>query len=239
MPKMPPPGSDFFPLPFALPPEEVPTSDPKNTEYGVALNGIFSGWDVSFYYAQFYDDLFHMERLPGTARIVLRHSRLTMYGGAMNLTSGNWLLKLESAVLSGMEFFNTPGEKKSRADMLAGIEYTGITDSMIAVEFYHTRIFEYDARLKSSPDFASPEGLASAIRFTRDFINDTVHFTAFLITFGETGEEGGVHRFSLAYDVTDSYKVTGGFIAYQPGSLVPYGKMGDSDRTFLDVKYSF
>jgi hypothetical protein len=93
--------------------------------------------------------------------------------------------------------------------------------------------------MKSSPDFAKEDDFATAIRFTRDFIHQTFQLSAVVLTFGGSGEDGGVQRVSLKYDVTDDYSVTGGFIAYQPGGAVPFGQLGDNDRVFLDIKYSF
>lgn len=236
LPKNPAFGSEFYPLPFTPPPLDAP---PDNSEFAVAINGIFSGWDVAFYYARIFDDMAHMERNPTPAVLVQRFSRLNMLGTAINVASGNWLLKAEAAYFDGLEFFALPGEKKSRYDILGGVEFSGFTDTSISLEAVNRHIDGYDKRLKNSPDLKQENEFATALRFTRDFANETLHFVAVLLTFGENGEDGGIQRFSLKYDVTDDYSVTGGIVVYQPGAGIPFGQLHDNDRVFLDIKYSF
>ena len=236
LPKNPPVGSEFYPLPFPPPPEDAPTA---NSEYAAALNGIFSGWDISFYYARLFDDQTHIEIVPATLQMVRRHSPLSMAGAAVTVAAGNWLLKAEAALFDGLEFFNLPGGKKSRSDLLIGVEYSGFTDTGISLEAVNRRINGFDEKLKGSPDFKKEDEFATALRFNRDFMNDTVHLVALVLTFGGGGEDGGVQRFSVKYDVTDDYSVTGGLVAYQPGKGIPFGKWDDNDRLFIDFKYSF
>ena len=93
----PPFGSDFAPVLSSLGtveafvfPEEIPDESFANTEWAVALKGIFSGWDVSFHYARYWRDLQYLSpriaviastrlgpvrRSPSTGT-ELRHSRL-------------------------------------------------------------------------------------------------------------------------------------------------------------------
>jgi hypothetical protein len=54
-------GSDFSPAETPLPHEDKPKSCADNTEFALALNLIFSGWDISFYWARIYDDTTHVE----------------------------------------------------------------------------------------------------------------------------------------------------------------------------------
>lgn len=52
-------GSDFYPYSAPLPPETIPTSSWDNTEWALAVNGVFSKWDIAFYYAKLYNDQPH------------------------------------------------------------------------------------------------------------------------------------------------------------------------------------
>lgn len=129
--KTPPYGSDFYPEIFSLsdlgippsglqsfmPEENMPQHGGDNTEYAAALNGTFSGWDISFYWANFYNDLPHPDldidfvwMPPVVPRLgldfELKHSRVNMVGSAFNVTTGNWLFKSEIAYFSGLRFYN-------------------------------------------------------------------------------------------------------------------------------------
>ena len=96
----------------------------ENTEWALALNGIFSGRDVSFYWANIYNDLPHAERdsdAPAPT-VHLVHERIAMVGAAYNQALGNWLLKTE---LPGSTVCGTrpPATKPSnRLDVLIGAD---------------------------------------------------------------------------------------------------------------------
>ena len=82
-----PPGSDYNSTTTEIK-EVVPESKAENTEYGLALSGIFNGWDASFHWAQYFDDeayllIADMTFVPEIGLVPTleyRHSRLTMSG---------------------------------------------------------------------------------------------------------------------------------------------------------------
>ena len=125
------PGSDFFPPNVALPREQKPSRSFGNQEIGLALDGVFSGWDLSLYAANFFNDQPHVA-LDG-ATLVRKHARLRMLGFALNVATGNWLWKAEAAYLDGFKFSGAPGERFDRLDALAGAEYSGLTDTTVSL----------------------------------------------------------------------------------------------------------
>jgi len=233
-------GSDFYPLSIPPPHEDKPASNFKNTEYAAALNGIFSGWDIAFYWADFYNDMPHT-RLVSAApqQTEWKHSRLKMFGAAFNQALGNWLLKSEVAYIDGFEFFNSPGKDYSRTDVLAGVEYSGFKDTTLSIEVADRQINDFDEALKLPPDYAKEDEFQWAARLTRDFLNDTLTLTILTSTFGVTGQDGALQHFSTEYDITDSVKISGGVVLYQSGNLARYSNIGNNDRLFCEIKYSF
>jgi hypothetical protein len=228
--KDPPYGSDFYPVETPLPPEETP----DETEYALAVNGILSGWDISFYWARLFEDRPHVE-LDST-RTVLRHSRLTMLGAAMDLARGNWLLKSEAAYFEGLEYYTLPGEEKSRIDVLAGIEYSGFGETTISVEAANRHIAGFEEEMKEEPDSAKEDEFLTALRYRRDFLNQTLHLTLLALTFGANGQDGALQRCSLQYDLTDEVSFTGGLVIYESGDRYDFK---DNDRLFLEARYGF
>ncbi|MCP4671539.1 MAG: ligand-binding protein SH3, partial [Desulfobacula sp.] len=57
--------------------------------------------------------------------------------------------------------------------------------------------------------------------------------------FGASADDGGFFRFKAEYDLTDSIKLSGGIIFYESGGNGALKSIGDSDRIFCSVKYSF
>ena len=231
-------GSEFFPLETPLPEEKKPTNSLDNTEYALALNGIFSGWDISFYEARFFDDQPHIESVS-PAHLERRHSRLSMIGTAVNIALGNWLLKSEAAYFDGLEFFAVPGEKKSRFDMLAGVEYSGFTNTTISLEAVNRHINDFHSTLKAPPDSAQKDEFQTVLRYSGDFLNDTLHLVMLASTFGVTGDDGALQRFSVEHDVTDAISIKLGLVTYRSGDKIQFRNMGDNDRLFFEANYSF
>lgn len=234
-------GSDFYPSETPPPHEDKPESCADNTEFAIAVNGIFSGWDISFYWADIYDDLPHLELAssgppPVTER---KHARLKMVGTAFNLALGNWLLKTEAAYFNGIEFFNTPDKKYSRTDVLAGVEYSGFKDSTVSIEAVNRHINNFDNRLKQPPDEAQEDTLQWVARLTKDFLNETLTLTLLASTFGIKADDGSFQRLDAEYDVTDAISIRGGVIFYQSGDKGTFKNVGDNDRLFLEFRYSF
>ena len=235
-------GSDFYPGSQPPPHEDKPDSCGKNTEYAAAINGIFSGWDIAFYWADFYNDMPHMEVVSAAGpppQTELKHARLKMLGAAFNTAMGNWLLKTEAAYIDGFEFFNSPGKEYSRIDVLAGIEYSGFRDATVSIEAVNRHRNNFDEALELPPDEAQEDELQWVFRLTRNFLNDTLILTLLASTYGASGQDGSFQRFSAEYDVTDSVQITGGVVLYQSGDLAMYRNIGDNDRLFFNIKYSF
>jgi len=235
-------GSDFYPASQPPPHEDKPDSCLKNTEYAAAINGIFSGWDISFYWADYYNDMPHMELVSAgpPPQTQLKHARLKMIGAAFNAAVGNWLLKTEAAYIDGFESFNSPDKDYSRTDVLAGIEYSGFKDTMMSIEAVNRHINDFDDVLELPPDEAQEDEFQWVFRLTRDFLNDSLTLTLLASTLGGgTGQDGALQRFSAEYDLTDSIEMAGGVVLYQSGDLVMYRNIGDNDRLFFNIKYSF
>ena len=230
-------GNDFFPSPSPLPVEEKPSTGIHNQEYGVALNGIFSGWDLSLYGAYFFDDQAHVEQTPSGLKRM--HSRVTMFGAAANIALGNWLLKGEAAYFRSLEFFALPGETKSRLDGMAGVEYSGFTDTTISFEIVNRHLLAFDDRLKTAPDNTLENDFQTVLHVTRNFLHETLTLTFLASTFDLTGGNGAFQRLTLDYDVTDQVSAKMGVITYQSGDKPSFQNIGDSDRLFFEIKYSF
>ncbi len=231
-------GHDFFPGPTPLPPEEKPSDGGDNTEWAAALNGIFSGKDVSFYWANLFDDNAHVASNHEGAP-VRRHARVTMWGAAGNLTLGNWLLKSEAAYWRGLRFFNADGEPHQRLDALVGVEYGGWDDTTLGVEAAARHLIDFDGRIKASPDYAQEDEIVYAVRLTRSFLNETIELTLLALVYGPLGQDGGLERISATYDWTDAISITAGVALYQSGDRYVFQDIEDNDRLFAEIKYSF
>ena len=230
-------GSDFYTAPAPAPPDGEPGEGFGDEEYALALNGIFSGWDMSLYGAWIYDDQPHLEDTPGGPQ--LQHSRLGMGGIAANVALGDWLLKGEAAYFDGLEFYQVPDEKFARLDALLGVEYSGFVDTTISFEAVNRHLFGFDSRLEGAPDDGRRNDFETAIRFSQRYLNDTLEFMILASTHGLRGENGGFQRLQIAYDWTDSVEITAGIINYMSGDKLRFRDIDDNDRLFAKIEYQF
>lgn len=233
--KNPPYGSEFYPGATPLPGEIVPDDGGENTEYALAANGIFSGWDLSFYWAQHFDDAAYLVTNGGTPQ--LQHNRLTMTGVAANVAIDNWLLKGEAAHFSGLAYNSLPNESLRRTDVLLGIEYAGFSETTVSLEIANRHIHGYEAVLAT--ERIMEDEWQTALRYQGDFMHARLHLLALVSAFGEQLDDGGFGRYSVAYDLADALTVTGGLVSYEGGVKLPFNRIGDNDRLFLELKYSF
>ena len=236
-------GHDFFPSAVPPPPENRPDDWSKNLEYAFALNGIFQGWDVSFHFARYWEDIAFLD--PGSG---FRHSQLWLGGTGANYTIGSWLFKAELAYIDGFNFPEVPDPslpivvgvgEKSRIDFMGGIEYYGINDWQFSLEIVNRHLFGFEPFMRDFPNFAEENRLETALRITGNFMNEKLQVTLLGLIFGERAQDGSVVRLSASYDIRDALEVGGGIILYQKGDLPTFQHIGRNDRLFLELKYSF
>jgi hypothetical protein len=235
--KYPPFGSDFFTSLIPLPPEEQPGLGLDNQDYALAVNRTFKGCDVSLYGAHLFSDRPYLEwAFP---RSSLRHPRLTMAGAAANWAFGNWLFKGEAAHFWGLKFSSLTEESFSRLDVLLGVEYYGWNETTICLEAADYHVLRFDPRLEKGIESTREDDFEWAFRLTRDFMHDRLQFTFFATIFEPKGENGGFERLQIDYEWSGSITLTLGVALYQSGERFPTKGIGNNDRLFGQVKYSF
>lgn len=242
------PRGEFFPVDVVFPgaPNPFfdltkPTSSWDNMQYALAANGVFSGWDLSFYAADVYDSKWHLEgNSPQNFERVV--SKIKMLGSALNIASGSWLFKAESAYISGVRY-NSTLDAKDRVDSLLGVDYMGISDTTLSLELANRHIFDYEGQMGAlntpKPDYVDKDEFQTAMRATRSFSNDTINATALVSMFGASWEYGGFARIWAEVELADALNANFGLVDYITGDRPFSAAIQDNDRVFADITYSF
>lgn len=229
--------------------DTVPTHGGRNTEYGASLSGIFTGWDLAFYWAEVFDDFGYIvpdvDNNPFNGFQPVRyHPRVHMAGAAANVALGNWLLKGETAHFDGLRFNSVPGRSFRRLDGLLGVEYSPSTDTTVTLEGVGRRVLDYDSALRDFPALADEQAEVTAeyaLSYRASFLRETVDVVAVILAFGGRADEGTVQRYQVTYELARALDVTGGVVIYTPGgggnTLLANAK--DNDRLFFETKWSF
>ena len=90
----------------------------------------------------------------------------------------------------------------------------------------------------SIPVFRANE-LQWIARIMKSYLNDTLTLTLLVSTFGIKADDGSFQRLDAEYDVTDAISIRAGVVFYQSGDKGLYKNIGDNDRLFIELKYSF
>ncbi|WP_373002279.1 DUF1302 family protein [Sulfurimonas sp.] len=239
-----PARSEFFPVDaiFPVAPNpfielETPNTSWNNMQYAFGANGVFSGWDLSFYAADVLDQKWHIDPDTMTRKV----TKVQMLGSAINIASGSWLLKSEVALLDGVKY-NSTRDAKSRLDALIGFDYMGIKDTVLSVEVANRHIFDYEAQMSKvvpRPDYVDEDEVQTALRATKSFYNDSLNATALLSIFGSSWQNGGFARIWIEYEVADAIGLNAGIVEYIDGDKPLMKAIKDNDRVFADITYSF
>jgi len=246
------PRGEYFPVDniFPIAPSPFfelvqPNVSWDNMQYAIAANGVFSGWDLSFYGADVFDSKWHI--VPGdtpqnTKRVV---GKIQMLGSAVNIATGSWLLKSEIAFINGVKY-NSTDDAKQRLDALIGVDYMGVKDTVLSIELANRHIFDYEVQMGEAvakPDYIQENEVQTAMRVTRSFENDSINATLLLSMFGEKWQYGGFFRASVEYDLMDAVVANFGIIDYLDTSepeIRPFTRaIKDNDKIFADITYSF
>ena len=283
----PPPGSDFFPsVDFNDLPDPPPGAPPdtKETvglaivstpglsnevprwgatpEFGAALTGVFSGWDISLYAARIYQNQTSSviglpdPSLASAYRVDTAQDRLTMLGAGANYTRGSWLLKAELAYLDELDYaflepnpaFSSPTDapyvlssvQLSRFDWMVGLEYYGFGDATVAVDFAHRHVLDYDSWLQYLPNYVYEDSFEAALRVGSEFFNARLRVNALgLVLANSAGLQGAILRVWGDYELFEALILTGGYLHYFESDQVPFNTWDQNDRLFAKLKYSF
>ena len=90
----------------------------------------------------------------------------------------------------------------------------------------------------SIPEFRANEFQWIA-RIMKSYFNDTLTLRLLASTFGIKADDGSFQRLDAEYDVTDAISIRAGVVFYQSGDKGLYKNIGDNDRLFIELKYSF
>jgi len=225
-------------LPFTLSQLEEPEYNSDNLQYALAFNGVFSGWDLSFYGANVLDQKWHINKSTMKREVGI----IQMLGSALNVASGSWLLKSEVALINGIKY-NATDDEKNRLDMLVGFDYMGIKDTVLSLEIADRHIFDYEDKMNSTTemfkDYTEQDEFQTVVRAIHSFSNDSINATALISMFGSLLENGGFARVWVEVDVMDGVTSNFGVVDYIGGDKVFMEAISNNDRVFGDICYSF
>jgi hypothetical protein len=226
--KNPPSGGAFNPRQQSLPDDK----DYSDVTPALSIGAEFSGWDINFYASQLHDDTGNFENGK------IAHDKVNMFGSAINILKGSWLLKSELAHFDGLKYGSIPNQEFKRTDALLGLEYNGIADTLISYDVAMRKIHNYDQKLVQEPIPKEERAYQHAFRVSSDFANATIKANYLISLFGSNADQGGFQRAWVKYDIADGIYANVGVVDYIGGSK-RFDAVSNNDMVFTDITYSF
>lgn len=235
-------------------PEQDPESSLENTEYLARLFRAFEKGDLSFVYADVYQNIASLEfggidQAGGFLTLIPEYDRFQTIGFSANYVVNEWLLKTEWAykadiTMARQDLFEQLGggslaayssKEKDLIEGVLGFTYAGPADLTASVESFWSRILNHEAFLASEE-----QSWTHTLMVTKDFMRDRAHTQLLLTYIPGPRDDSQIIRLGFDYDVSDDFMVTLGAIFYEasgPGAFFyPYEH---SDNIFTRIKYSF
>ncbi len=272
--KAPAAGSEFDPLAwlrnvFDINEEEVPGSEYDNTEYLIRLFKSFNGGDVGLFWADVYQDSYHLDFesfdvSTNLLSVTPRYKRIQSIGFSGNLARGPWLFRTEIAMKTGVAV------ARNQEDLSAQIMQTVMSSGITGTTFYNreTRVITTWSEKQLLQcmlgfDYSGFENITFSVEGNLEVIKDhednlssnensgslILHLkhtamndtlTTDLFWFHLTEDNGDLYRINLDYDLNDALTLSGGAVVYEASKEdAQVYPFRKNDRLFSALKYSF
>jgi hypothetical protein len=176
----------------------------------------------------------------------LEANRFGLFGVAGNYTVASWLFKIETAIVTDLHVLRARGasavpesDDADRIDTMLGVEYFGPDNLMIALEVVNRHFLRSTGDFVSSNLQTEQSRFETALRISRPFFRERLDITLLGLAVGERFHQGGLVRVSGDYELTDSWLLTAGLLAFIGGPDDALGTFDSNDRLFMEIKYSF
>jgi hypothetical protein len=254
-------GSEFDPLLALRNPQTVirDPDEPKKTSLGD--NGVLTrlflsrNWgDISFFWGKAYEGtpaltLENFDANTGINTYLPEYQKVESYGFFGNVISGSWSFLFDVARKQNLPIAVSPdaiGEQLQTGSSTAiswrpqhvlqsmlGFEYSGLSETIISMEYLRRYIEDYDSRLA---DDRTEQQLSLYV--SREFLRDTLT-TTFWVSH-DLGDKSNLFRIDLDYAYNDHLRYSlgvSGIDSNNPDSF--FYNYRKTDRVTVGVKYSF
>lgn len=229
------PGSNFYPfgLPAGTPVRDVtPSRKLSNSNWGLRVSRLIAGWDLSAFHYQSRDTSPTLYGIPA-APFELRHDRLRQTGATFSKDMRTFVLKGEAVHTSGRRFAApTPFvmESASTLDYVLGADFTQ-GDWRLNAQVFGRRTLDYDSRF----NFDRNE-LGYTLLLNRR-LNDRVE--AELLYASSFNRSDYMLRPKLIWNVTQDWRAMMGADVFGGRKNAMFGRFGDQDRVYLELRRWF
>lgn len=238
------PGADFFPHPLPVPasylPEDQPDRKLSNTNYGLRVSHLQSGWDVSGFYYHSVDaaPTFYRVSAPGAPFVFQpRHEKIDQIGGTVAKDLAGVVLKGEAVYTNGRKFNVTritqPDGlvRQNTLDYALGLDFSLPADIRLNVQLFQRVFFNHD------PDIIPDKRESGFTILLNGKPAPNVEAQALLIR--SLNRSDWLLRPQVIWNFERNWRLAVGADIFSGPITGAFGRFDQNDRVYTEVRYSF
>lgn len=218
-----------------------PSFQAENFEYDGRIYRNFGSAEAAVYLSRGFDKI--ARSVKDQAAREMFYERQDVFGASIRGPFAGGIGNFEGAYVRSPE--DPKGDNRlienSMSKLMAGYEKDLGGDLKVGFQYYYEQRLEYGAYKAAllPGDYLQDEYRHLLTqRVTKLFKNQTVMVSLF--NFYSPSDQDGYFRFSVAYDMTDAWKLTvGANIPWGESDMTEFGQMKENKNIFLRLRYSF
>jgi len=244
------PGGEFYPYSPAPVPgfnqvirdTDHPARTLSNTNFGSRVSGLIGGWDLSgFYYRSnsVAPTLYRQVELSPSPQLVYepRHDRIWQAGGTLAKDLGGVVLKGETVYTEGRKYevsdpASTTGVvAQNTLDYLLSLDFTLPRDGRLNLQAFQRVFFDHDEDIFFD-QFETGFSVLVGARLWPKIEPELLYVQSL-------NSNDRMLRPSITWHALPNLRITGGVDIFAGPQYGVFGRFGDSDRVYAEVRYSF
>ncbi|MDK2778432.1 MAG: TonB-dependent receptor [Pseudomonadota bacterium] len=212
-------------------------------ETGLRWSMFAGGWDLTANYFRFFQDNAVIYRSLDTSSVTplvdVRpvYERSTLWGVTASNAFSDWVIRLEAGYYTDAYFIRDDLVDKGIRNSpelayVTGLDYQGLTDTMISYQLFHSHITDYDAAVVRRED-----SIRHTMKISRNFWNETLEVEFFVLLNRDYND--GQARTKVTYQVNDNWSVWAGGDYFYGDQQGPFGQFTDASRMIAGWHTSF
>ncbi len=243
------PGADFYPYPIPGPGgtvilnEDLPSRKLANSNYGLRLSMLNSGWDVSGFYYHSLDaeaSFYRQVTVPITTPVFIyrpRHDPIDQLGATMTRDLDWAVLKGEAVYTDGRRFNVT---RLSQADGLVrqntfdyalGLDISLPAETRLNLQFFQRLYTDHD------PDTLQDKVESGASVLVNGKLGQDIEGQLLLIS--SLNRSDRLIRPRLAWNIQQNWRLMVGADVFHGPATGLFGRYDNKDRLYTELRYSF
>lgn len=244
------PGAEFFPAVPPPPPgfatlfdnEQIPQRKLANTNYGIRLSMLASGWDMSGFYYRSMDAMPTFYRqvtfAPSAAFVYqARHDRIEQLGGTLTKDFGSAVFKAETVYTRGRSYsVLSPDDvdgvvRQNTLDVVAGLDFALPKDARLNLQVFDRVFVNHDADIV--PKRNEP---GASILLNGKLANGVEAEILYIASLNRTD---WMLRPRLLWDLRQNWRLIFGVDVFGGPPLGFFGQYSNRDRVYTELRYAF